>query len=57
MTKILLGSIIFSIIFNDFLAINHLLCIKDDNASSGEPGSVLESLLCIREVPVSIPGH
>ena len=44
-----------SIIFNDFLAINHLLCIKDENCSSGEPGAVLVLLLCMREIPGSRP--
>ena len=43
--------VIFSIIFNDFLAINHLLYIKDECKSSGEPGSVLELLLGMREAP------
>ena len=33
-----MGSIIFPIIFNDFLAINHLLCIKDEDSPCGEPG-------------------
>ena len=49
--SIILGSIIFSIIFNDFLAINHLLCIIDDITISGEHGSVLDLLLSMRELP------
>ena len=47
--------VIFSIIFNDFLAINHLLYIKDDEITCGEPGAVLASLLGMRVVPGPIP--
>ena len=49
--------VIFSIIFNDFLAINDLLYIKEVCEASVEPGSVLELLLCMREVAGSIPVH
>ena len=45
-----MGSIIFSIIFNDFLAINHLLCILDVCESIGEHGSVVDSLLSMQDV-------
>ena len=41
----ILGSIMFSIIFDGFLAINHLLCIIDCVTPSGERGSVLDVLL------------
>ena len=45
----------YSMIFQP--SIYHLLCIKDEFLTSGERGSVLELLLCMREVPDSIPGH
>ena len=50
--SIILVSIIFSIIFNDFLAISHQLWIIDYSTACGEKSSVLDLLLSMWEVPV-----
>ena len=48
-----MGSVILSIIFIGFLAINHLLCTKHCLLVSCEHGSMVELLLSVQEVPGS----